>query len=902
VITLSLAGAPPLLGAARVWFDSLEATVECRPPNTLAVTVPQGISIPEPRIRVAIGRDEATAGQPFFVSREVTQPQPVEPSRFGGGLLLAALLVALALLLISPQLNRPLRRLLSKTHPTEDSVPAPSTRLPAIPERRPSEVELDLPELQVPDDLVDACLRSDCVLYAGGGLSARANLPLWRPFITDLLEWSIAQGLVDADFGGSLRSALGQGQVDRVADGLVSRVHAAKGLEALSEHIREIVATAESEPLPDVLISIPQIGFGAALTTNFDHLLERAFGSAKREVAVRLPRDVEAIRGDLSRRQFFILKLYGDVDRPDSLILSPAQYEEAIQGDRPFADVMQELFLTRTILFLGSSLEGMDAYLRGLRFQPMTTPRHYAVVAVSGQEWKVAAEGLSRRYGIQILPYSERGLHAPLPRFVEALAQSVAMRTAHVEASAPGARPAVVTKADSVPLLRSLELKNIGPFEEIHVQFDQKWTVLLGDNGVGKSTILKAVALAVAGEHAGPAAGRLLRAGSRQGQITLRTTTDTRYVTQVFTNTLGRPEARSIGARAFAQTLVIGFPPARAIAAGPATPGQGIKGSESPLPSDVLPLLSGLVDPRILDIKQWIVNLDYRRARSESEESKGISDLLDDYFRMMSRLLDIDVHSWRIADNDVRLTTVDGEIPLDGLSQGTVSAFGWVGVVLQRAFDIFGRPQGPAIVLLDEIDAHMHPEWQQKLGSRLASAFPEVQFVVTTHSPFLAIGRSASEVIHIRRDSRTGKLLAESPAYDTTHVGAGGALTSPLFGLQTLLAPSLQADLLTRRRLSGKTTLTAEETGELSRISATLAGLDPSESIQDPLIKAFVREMNRRSQALSSAGEPTPFALEQQTQWAREVLDEIIDGSESAAPSTPAIESVDAKRARREES
>jgi hypothetical protein len=762
-----------------------------------------------------------------------------------------------------------------------DARPTPefNDKSPGATPALPGEIDLGLPDLQIPDDLVEACVRGDCVLYAGAGLSARAGLPLWRPFITNLLDWSTTQGLIEPEFSLSLHSALEQGDVDRVADSLVSKVREKQALDILSDHIRKEFASAESGRPSDVHGMLPQIGFGSALTTNFDQLLERAFGSANHPVSVRLPREVEAIRGDISQRRFFILKLYGDIDRSDSLILSPAQYEEAIQGDRPFADVMQEIFLTRTILFLGCSLQGMDSYLRGLRFQPMSTPRHYAVIGVSDQGWRVVADGLARRYGIKVLPYAAGHDHAPLPGFVGRLQQAVASRSASRSAedaalSGPGSPEVPAARR---PFLRSLELKNIGPFEQIQLEFNSGWTILLGDNGVGKSTILKAIALAVAGEHAGALAGRLLKVGTTQGLITILTTSDQTYVTEIFTNSLGRADVRSIGARAFGgEMLVLGFPPARAIASGPAKAPQGTKGSPAPVPQDVLPILSGQPDPRILEIKQWIVNLDSLCARSAPDKAKAIQDLLDDYFRGMSTLLDIDIKSWRIADNEVLVTTLDGELPMDAMSQGTVSIFGWVGALLQRQFDIKGRPGGTAIALVDEIDAHMHPEWQQALVSRLKRAFPEVQFVVTTHSPFLAIGRTASEIIHILREQRTGKLIAESPTYDTTYMGVGNILVSQLFGLQSKHDIEVQRDLLIRRRLSVKAVLTEQERAELTRIETSLGNLNPAENIEDPALKAFVEQFNIRTRALGTSEVPDAAEMQRQRQVANEIIDEII--------------------------
>ncbi len=61
--------------------------------------------------------------------------------------------------------------------------------------------------------------------------------------------------------------------------------------------------------------------------------------------------------------------------------------------------------------------------------------------------------------------------------------------------------------------------------------------------------------------------------------------------------------------------------------------------------------------------------------------------------------------------------------------------------------------QKPAIVFIDEIDAHLHPEWQRKLINILREVFPEVQFVVTAHSPLIVAGCKTEEVTVLRKDT-----------------------------------------------------------------------------------------------------------------------------------------------------
>ena len=67
-------------------------------------------------------------------------------------------------------------------------------------------------------------------------------------------------------------------------------------------------------------------------------------------------------------------------------------------------------------------------------------------------------------------------------------------------------------------VLRSVAVKDIGPFRnELSLNFDRHWNLLLGDNGVGKSTILKAIAVALCGEDAIPYAERIVNRDSDSG-------------------------------------------------------------------------------------------------------------------------------------------------------------------------------------------------------------------------------------------------------------------------------------------------------------------------------------------------------------------------------------------------
>lgn len=62
-----------------------------------------------------------------------------------------------------------------------------------------------------------------------------------------------------------------------------------------------------------------------------------------------------------------------------------------------------------------------------------------------------------------------------------------------------------------------------------------------------------------------------------------------------------------------------------------------------------------------------------------------------------------------------------------------------------------GRPfyRNEAIVLIEEVDCHIHPRWQRKILPSLTELFPDCQFIVTTHSPYILDGMSEYSIKEI---------------------------------------------------------------------------------------------------------------------------------------------------------
>jgi hypothetical protein len=102
------------------------------------------------------------------------------------------------------------------------------------------------------------------------------------------------------------------------------------------------------------------------------------------------------------------------------------------------------------------------------------------------------------------------------------------------------------------------------------------------------------------------------------------------------------------------------------------------------------------------------------------------------------------------------------------LSQGYQSMVAWISDLLGHGFLEFGAETHPSslrgIVLLDEIDLHLHPTWQRRIVPILKRVFPELQFIVTTHSPLVLTGFEGDEIVELALQD--GRVVQRPPRFE----------------------------------------------------------------------------------------------------------------------------------------
>ena len=694
---------------------------------------------------------------------------------------------------------------------------------------RPARVpqpSLSIPDL--PSDLVMAVAAGECVLYAGAGLSARAGLPTWFQFVRGLLDWSTGTGRVDPSFAHSLHEAL-ERDPDLVADSLVSRLmdDPEPGTPRVIppdviSYLSSVFAPEHIRPgwTHELLKKIP---FSAALTTNLDELIE---GTFTRSRATHTHEDAQALLSRLTRPDFYVLKLYGTLSLPSSVLLAPAQYRSAVAENRLYARYMEGLFASKTLLFVGASLKGILDYMSGFRFGGKSTREHYAIVDVTGSAWQVNADALLRHYGIRVLPYTAS------PGFPEI---DIALERLHsLGKSAPA--PAHVTAGTPGVLIKRVELTNIGPFDELALDFRPNWNLLLGDNGVGKSSVLKAIALALSGTDAKEYAGRLIKSGTHVSTITVETGAR-RYVTELYrTDSEAEMKVPPTLPLSLEGWLAMGFPPLRALTWNRSEETVRALGQPRPTSADLLPLVKAEFDPRVDRLKGWLIDLHRQESTAAAADKVRFRRQREKLFEVIAALTPgltlreaaFDPH----RAMEILVQTDDGTVPIEAVSQGTSSLIGWIGVLVQRLFDVYHDKSEPwlepALVLIDEVDAHMHPKWQRTLAPALQQVFPNLQIIGTTHSPLMVPSLDPEQVIVFKRQDN--KLSATQQSAVMKGYRADQVLTSEVFGLASSLPPETEDDLREYTRLVTSDRLSRSDERRLQELAERLRMRMPSTS------------------------------------------------------------------------
>lgn len=171
---------------------------------------------------------------------------------------------------------------------------------------------------------------------------------------------------------------------------------------------------------------------------------------------------------------------------------------------------------------------------------------------------------------------------------------------------------------------------------------------------------------------------------------------------------------------------------------------------------------------RLTDFQEWLLQLDYSQ-KSGSEKSQKRLEKMHDLVRSDLFPGVTDFSFKKDGDNEhvvvVFSAGKDGDMRFDELGFGYQTTLTWLADFCKQMFELYPDAENPlheeAVVLVDEIDLHLHPKWQRDLVPTLSKIFPKVQFIVTTHSPHVLQSMEDVNLYVLRRNAESGEIEAE---------------------------------------------------------------------------------------------------------------------------------------------
>jgi predicted ATP-dependent endonuclease of OLD family len=220
-------------------------------------------------------------------------------------------------------------------------------------------------------------------------------------------------------------------------------------------------------------------------------------------------------------------------------------------------------------------------------------------------------------------------------------------------------------------------------------------------------------------------------------------------------------------------------------------------------------------DAQLNSLSSWAMNLDYRSGGTEINVIKNTLNYFLEGFKY---------HSIDKKNRTILFSEGKNLLKLESLSDGYQNMAAWVGDLLFRLTEIFNDYKSPlkarGVLLIDEIDLHLHPRWQRKLLDFINTKLPNMQVIATTHSPLTAQQASEGELFALKKEN--GKVTLVPFIGNPQALLLHQMLMSPVFGLETDESFEVQKQKEKYKVLKSKSNRTVKEKKELSIIGADL--------------------------------------------------------------------------------
>ncbi len=406
--------------------------------------------------------------------------------------------------------------------------------------------------------------------------------------------------------------------------------------------------------------------------------------------------------------------------------------------------------------------------------------------------------------------------------------------------------------------ISNLKIKNIKCFKEVNIPFENEagniknWSLIVGNNGDGKTTILRCLAFGLCDRSGADALlaelyGGILREEEKEGsvEIILKDTSKDREKKYKFVTKIklqGNSEATSqkiykldpVGKETEVKEPEESTVRNKIFAVGYGS-GRSITGTKSYDEYAIVDFVYSLFN---YEYPLQNVELGLRRIISNAEEFNSLKNCLkkilmldeSDDFILSKKGLFVKTRQW-------------GEVSFNALSDGYQSMttaildfLSWRLLYDSKSFDL-NKTSG--IFIIDEVEQHLHPKWQRNIISILAGQFPNMQFIGSTHTPICALGLNdlecESQLIQASYKNRHSEVESFDMKESYKGYRVDQILTSNIFDLKSARSKTMQETLEKYRGiyLKSENERTTQETEKMKQIEQELKDLPMWDHVKD---------------------------------------------------------------------
>jgi len=313
--------------------------------------------------------------------------------------------------------------------------------------------------------------------------------------------------------------------------------------------------------------------------------------------------------------------------------------------------------------------------------------------------------------------------------------------------------------------INKIRITGVAGIDDIQLSFNKGMNIICGPNGVGKTTILESIAHTFVRNYGSNVIKR--NANCERGIIKSEIDTGSNIVNQTIefsTYIPNKNTSLSITNSTLEIKQLISIKASRSFGYNEL---QSIsKDVSKDSHTSIGEIINGI---RYVDIKNWFVNR-YLYSKHEGALSKEQIENFELAKTCLS-ILNPNISFSRVSasDNEILINTPNGEIFYEYLSSGFKSVFAVIFGIIKEIEYRFQENKVLAkdfngIILIDELELHLHPEWQERIIGILTEVFPQAQFFVSTHSPHIIQTAEPNQIIALGFDDSNKVYQRELPS------------------------------------------------------------------------------------------------------------------------------------------